>query len=122
MSGASCVFWQPDGRLARPDGTCNIHGGGPGPCLVRMGEALQAQRERDRQGHADECAYVHATLWWKAEALLATVGKATPMDRLLIAAVIPIPIPRDVAEAHMEEAKVAILEWEQTRGISGRAT
>jgi hypothetical protein len=112
---SDCVF-------SRVDGTCATHGGGAGPCLVRMGEAMQAQRARDRQGHADDCAYVHATLWWKAEALLATVGKATPMDRLLLAAVIPIPIPRDVAEAHMEEAKAAILAWEQARGSAGRGT
>lgn len=92
------------------DGPCSVHGGVAGPCLVRMGEVLHEQREQARREHA--CAYVDATLWWKAEALLAAVGKVTPMEKLLIAAVIPIPIPHDVAVAHMEEAKAAILARE----------
>lgn len=97
------------------DGMCEVHGGGAGPCLVRMGEVLHEQCEQARREHGDVCAYVAATMWWKAEALLAAVGKVTPMEKLLIAAVIPIPIPRDVAEAHMEEAKAAILAWEQAK-------
>lgn len=65
---------------------------------------------------AHECVYQDAVLFWKAEALLCALGKGTPIDRMVIAAVVPIPIPRDVALARMEEAKAALI----TAGIGGR--
>jgi len=57
-----------------------------------------------------ECVYQDAVLWWKAEALLCAMGKGTPIDRLVICAVIPVPIPPEVARAHMEQAQTALIE------------
>ena|SRR4030067_2952651 len=56
----------------------------------------------------EDCVYKNAVLWWKAEALLCSIGKGEEIGRLLVAVIIPIPIPNDVAMSHMEKAKEAI--------------
>jgi hypothetical protein len=69
---------------------------------------------------AERDAFRNAMGWWKAEALLIALGHGTgTVDSLLIAAVVPVPIPRDVVLEHMEEAKRAIVTWEQRRKASG---
>ena len=52
-----------------------------------------------------ECVYKDNLLWWKAEALLGAMGKGTQLLQLIIAAVVPIPVPREIAEDYMEKAK-----------------
>jgi len=55
-----------------------------------------------------ECVYKDNLLWWKAEAILGSLGKGTPTTQLVIAAVVPVPVPREIAEAHMEKAKAEL--------------
>ena len=52
-----------------------------------------------------ECVYKDNLLWWKAEALLGAMDKGTPLSQLVMAAVVPIPVPREIAEDYMEKAK-----------------
>ena len=107
MVGKPCEF-------DRADDTCSVHGGGRGPCLVRMGEAMHEQREREQREHADHCVYVAGTLYWKAEALLQALGQGRERDRLLIAAAVPIPVPIEVARERMAEAQAAWAVWAKT--------